>query len=275
MNEMVKPPAAQPLVTEDQIAASERDGVILLRGLLDAEWVKRMQDATDRVLANPSARGGNFNKEPGTGRFFGDLWMWKFDPDFRALAFDSILPDTAAQLMRSKKINLHWDQLLVKEPHTPLVSPWHQDQPYAWADGINNMSFWVALDDVTLANGAVEFIKGSHKGTWYQARSFHPERQYESSEHEPLPDFDAARDQYDIVHFDTKPGDVIAHHLAILHSAPGNNTDLRRRATAVRYCGDGATYAVRKNGPAVLEDPGITPGDPMDCDLLPVVRRAA
>lgn len=274
MNEIVKPPLDRPLVSEEQIEAFERDGVILLPGLLDADWVKRMQDATDRVMANPSPRGGNFNKDEGTGRFFGDLWMWKFDEDFRALAFESVLPDAAAQLMRSKKVNLHWDQLLVKEPHTPLHSPWHQDQPYAWSDGVNNMSFWVSLDDVTLENGAVEFIKGSHKGTWYQAKSFHPDRKYESDDYAPLPDFNAERDKYDVVHFDTKPGDVIAHHLAILHYAPGNNTAKRRRATAVRYSGDGAVYAVRKNGPKLLEDPGIEPGGPMDCDLFPVVRQA-
>jgi ectoine hydroxylase-related dioxygenase (phytanoyl-CoA dioxygenase family) len=162
----------------------------------------------------------------------------------------------------------------VKEPHTPLESPWHQDQPYAWADGQQNMSFWVALDHVTLENGAVEFIKGSHKGTWYQAKSFFPDRKYESSEFERVPDVEADRSAYDIVHFDTAPGDVIAHHLAILHHAPGNNTSSRRRATAVRYSGDDATFAMRKNGPPILEDPGIAPGAQMDSDLFPVVRPA-
>ena len=66
--------------------------------------------------------------------------------------------------MRSTKVNIHWDQLLAKEPHTPLESPWHKDQPYAWAEGQQNMSFWVSLDEVRLTNGAVEFIKGSHRG---------------------------------------------------------------------------------------------------------------
>ena len=264
-----------PVLTDSQIRAYEDDGVILLPGLLDEAWVTRMQTAVDRVMAQPSARGGNFNNKPGTGRFFGDLWMWRFDEDFRALAFDSVLPEVAAELMRSGKVNLHWDQLLVKEPQTPLESPWHQDQPYAWADGEQNMSFWVSLDHVTPEKGAVEFIKGSHRGTWYQAKSFFPDRQYESSEFEPLPDFGADRDAWDIAQYETQPGDVVAHHLAILHHAPGNNTDSRRRATAVRYSGDDATFAVRKNGPPILQDPGIQTGAPMDCDLFPVVRASA
>lgn len=259
-------------VTEEDVATFRRDGVLCLRGVLDAGWVERLRIATDRVMARPSDRGGNFNKEPGTGRFFGDLWMWRFDPDFRALAFDSPLPDIAARLMGSTRINLVWDQLLVKEANTPLESPWHQDQPYAWSDGTQNMSFWISLDDVTLENGAVEFIRGSHTGAWYAARSFHPERRYESDDYVPLPDFNAEREKYDIVHFDTAPGDVVAHHLATLHYAPGNLTDRRRRATSVRYAGDDATYAVRKNGPPVLFDPGLKPGDRLDSDLFPVVR---
>jgi len=266
---------AAPIIDSRQIETFDADGVILLKGLLDEAWVARMQAAVDRVMANPSARGGNFNSDEGSGRFFGDLWMWRFDEDFRALAFDSVLPDVAAQLMRSKKVNIHWDQLLVKEPHTPLESPWHQDQPYAWAEGEQNMSFWVSLDPVTLENGAVEFIKGSHRGTWYQAKSFFPDRKYESSDFPPLPDFEADRSAYDIVHFDTEPGDVIAHHLAILHHAPGNNTDSRRRATAVRYSGDDATFTMRKNGPPILHDPGINIGAPMDSELFPVVRQSA
>lgn len=258
-------------VTDEAVEDYRRDGVICLRGALDQSWVDRLRAATDRLMDNPTARGGNFNKDEGTGRFFGDLWMWRADPDFRALAFSSPLPALAARLMGSRKVNLVWDQLLVKEPHTPLESPWHQDQPYAWTDGEQNISFWVALDSVRLENGAVEFMLGSHKGIWYAAKSFHPERRYESDDYEPLPDFNANRERYNIVHWDTEPGDVIAHHLATLHYAPGNHTDKRRRATAVRYAGDDATYAVRKNGPPVLLDPGLSPGDPLDSDLFPVV----
>jgi ectoine hydroxylase-related dioxygenase (phytanoyl-CoA dioxygenase family) len=266
--------AGPSAVAEADIAALEQDGVICLRRVLSADWIERLRAATDRIMAAPSARGGNFNKEPGTGRFFGDLWMWRFDRDFRALAFDSPLPALAARLMRSKKVNLVWDQLLVKEPRTPSPSPWHQDQPYAWTDGRQNISFWVPMDPVGLENGAVEFVKGSHKGTWYQARSFHPERRYESDEYAPLPDIEGNRAAFPIVHWDTEPGDVVVHHLNTLHYARGNATDRRRRATAVRYAGDDATYAVRKNGPRILFDPGLKPGDGLDSDLFPVVYRA-
>ena len=262
------------IVSEAEVAAFERDGVLCVPGVLSPAWIERLRAATERVMARPSERGGNFNKEAGTGRFFGDLWMWRFDPDFKALAFESPLPALAARLMRSRKINLVWDQLLVKEPRTPGLSPWHQDQPYAWTDGVNNLSFWCAMDPVTLENGAVEFVKGSHKGPYYQATSFHPERRYQSDEHLPMPDIEGDRARYDIVHYDVAPGDVIAHHLNTLHYARGNATDRRRRATAVRYAGDGATYAVRKNGPKVLFDPGLKPGDPLDCELFPVVYRA-
>lgn len=259
-------------LTREDIETYRVDGVVCLRNVLDHGWIERLRDACDRMMETPSAFGGNFNKDSGTGRFFGDLWMWRQDADFRALAFDSPLPDIAAGLMGSRKVNLVWDQLLVKEPDTPLESPWHQDQPYAWADGRQNVSFWVPLDPVTLENGAVEFVRGSHDGPWFQAKSFHPDRKYESDDYHPLPDINADRTAYDIAYWETEPGDVIAHHLAVLHYARGNHTTARRRATAVRYAGDDAVYAVRKNGPPVLFDPGLAPGDPLDSDLFPVVR---
>ena len=79
---------------------------------------------------------------------------------------------------------------------------------------------------------------------------------------------------FDIVYFETEPGDVILHHLNILHYASGNRTASRRRAIALRYSGDDAVYVKRKFGPPPLYDPGLESGAPLDSDLFPVVRAA-
>ena len=49
------------------------------------------------------------------GRFFGDMYMWKRDADFRAAAFDSPAPAIAAGLMVSPTADFFYDQLFVKE----------------------------------------------------------------------------------------------------------------------------------------------------------------
>lgn len=252
------------------IAAFQHDGVILLPGVFDAGWVEFMRGAVEAAMAAPGPLSDNFVKDPAKGKFFGEHFLWVRLPAFRRLALESPLPPIAAALMRSERAVLAWDQVFVKEPRTDAESHWHQDQPYAWVDGRQNVSFWVALDEVTRESGAVQFVTGSHRwGKWYEPKSFHPDRQYASGDYEPMPDFSKLAAQHEIVHHDMRPGDVVGFHLSIIHYAPGNATARRRRAISLRYAGDDATYAVRKRGPKLPRDPGLKPGDPLGGELFP------
>ena len=259
-------------LSEAQIDAFQRDGVLYLPEVLTQEEVARLQAACERVIAKPSALGADLTPKGQPGRFFGDFFVWRQDADFRALAIDSCLPAIAQRLMRTRKVNLVWDHLLVKEPHTAVESPWHHDQPYAWCNGAQNCSFWVSLDHVTRASGAVEYIRGSHRwGRWFEAVSFNPNRSYASGEFEPIPDIQAHRADYDIICYDTRPGDVVVQHLLTVHHADGNTTPRRRRAIAVRYAGDDATYAVRQRTPPLPVPVALAHGDPLDSELFPVL----
>jgi hypothetical protein len=258
-------------VTPEMRAAFERDGVAFLPGIFDAGWVDYMRDAVESAMASPGPLSDNFSPSPEKGKFYGEHFLWPRHAAFRRISLESPLPAIAAALMVSKIATLAWDQVFVKEPHTEAESHWHQDQPYVWVDGKQNVSFWVSLDEVTRESGAVEFVKGSHRwDRWFEPKSFHPNRQYAAGDYEPMPDISNRRGEYDIVHYDTKPGDVVAFHLSIVHYASGNHTSGRRRAISLRYAGDDATYAVRKRGPKLPRDPGLKQGDPLGGELFPV-----
>jgi hypothetical protein len=47
------------------------------------------------------------------------------------------------------------------------------------------------------------------------------------------------------------------------------------RTLATRWTGDDIRYAVKRKLATLLRDPGLVPGDAMDCELFPVVWRAA
>jgi len=268
---IVPKPLDPPPVSAAMRAAFDRDGVVFLPGVFDAAWVEYMREAVEAAMAAPGPLADNFSPSPEKGKFFGEHFLWIRLPAFRAIALDSPLPAVAAALMGSKTATLAWDQVFVKEPRTEAESHWHQDQPYAWVDGHQNCSFWIALDDVTIESGAVEFVKGSHRwGRWFEPKSFHPDRQYAAGDYEKMPDFSNKRGEYDIVHYDTKPGDVVGFHLSVVHYAPGNRTAGRRRAISLRYAGDDATFAVRKRGPKLPRDAGLKHGDPLTGDLFPV-----
>ena len=74
-----------------------------------------------------------------------------------------------------------------------------------------------------------------------------------------------------------EPGDCTLHHGLTVHYAPGNSsTGTRRRAYVTRWAGDDVTYNPRENLMAVKFPPDINAGDPLDCDLFPVVwQRSA
>jgi len=260
------------MISAEDIKAYAEDGVVCVRGLLDADWVARMIAAIDRVEDNPGPfRERYAPDEP--GMFFSEKFMWTFDADFRALAFESPAAEVAGALMAATKINLFYDHLMVKEPGAVAPTPWHQDMNYWPAEGDQICSMWMAFDEVGLDNGGMEFVRASHRtGQRYQFVDFRGEDASEESEFAPLPDIESDRDAYDIVAWDLQPGDALVFHGLTLHSARANATaEHRRRALSVRWTGEDMRYIHRRKMIKLIRDPGLSPGDPLDSDLFPVV----
>lgn len=262
-------------VTDSDVEAYDRDGVVCLRGAFDAAWVGILGEAVERDLADPGPHATNFAEGSSAGRFFGDMFMWRRDNDFRLAAFASPAPGIAARLMGSPTADLFYDQLFVKEPGTAHPTPWHQDQPYWPVKGWQVTSVWIALDEVDPSNGAVEFIAGSHRwGVNYRPTPFRKghEAKFTESELAEIPDIDAERDRYDIRSWTMEPGDCLVFHAMIVHGAPGNSTPgARRRGLSLRYTGDDARYDPRPGTFQFPYTPDLAAGEPMTCDLFPRV----
>ena len=255
-------------VSADDVAAYERDGVVCLRGLFDGRWVECARQAMDRIIADPTEEGLLINPQGTAGRFERDLFLWMADDGFRDLALDSPVGEIAAACMKSRRVNLLLDMMLTKEPRTPAISPWHHDLPYNWVEGAQVCGMWLSLDHATAESGAAEWIRGSHRwGRRFATRPFEGGAYEVDDGLEPMPDIDADRDSYDIVRFETEPGDCIVNHLLTVHWAPGNHSDRRRRAVVYRLAGDDAVYVERGPGrPKPKYDPGLKPGDPIPDD---------
>ncbi|SLN66828.1 phytanoyl-CoA dioxygenase family protein [Oceanibacterium hippocampi] len=259
-------------ITEQEIAAYREDGVVCLRKMFDAEWVEYLREAIQKDIARPGKLKRDVNRG-GTGEFFSDTFVWKNIEDFEAFIFDSPSGEIAASLFGAEKVNMLFDQILIKEPGTSTGTLWHHDATYWPIKGHQVCTLWLALDNVSLANGAVEYVKGSH--LWnhrYRPESFTGEATYQGQDLPGVPDVESMRDTLDIVHFDLEPGDCTIHHGLTLHGAPGNtSSSLRRRAYVSRWCGDDIVYDPRPNIQKMLYDPDIQPGGPLDCELFPVV----
>lgn len=252
-----------------------KDGAVALRGVMDHQWLKRIADAIEDDISNPGPFYHGYDSDEGL--FHGNLRLWETHLTFRDVCLNSHLPVVAQKFLGSKKINLLYDQLFVKESRMNQRTRWHNDQPYWPIKGEQVLSFWIALDKTTAENGRVEFIRGSHKwGRWFQPEPFGKTEaisQYEKNPaYEDIPDIEADRDSYDIVSWDLEPGDVYLFHAMTVHGAGGNQLhDRRRRGYTVRYTGDDVTYEPRVGTSLPLHCDALNTGDSLDCDQYPLV----
>jgi ectoine hydroxylase-related dioxygenase (phytanoyl-CoA dioxygenase family) len=181
----------------------------------------------------------------------------------------------AARLMRSRTARMFHDHVLVKEPGTSVVTPWHQDQPYYLVEGSQSVSFWVPLDTVPRER-TIEYVIGSHLwGKDYRPDRFDGTRLFEDDPTEKVPDIEANRAEYDIRGWAVEPGDAVVFNFRTLHGAPANDSPTRRRVISFRWVGDDARFARRlgRTSPA-FPDLEFEDGRRFDAPEFPVLHPA-
>ncbi len=223
-----------------EFATFARDGVVRLRNAFPLECMKELPEATDEAMAKPSVHCEDFASEQG-GRFFTDILLAERFPAFCRFANDSPAAEIAGRIMGARYARLFYDQIFVKEPGTPMRTPWHQDQPYWPVCGEQMCSIWLPLDTVSRET-SVEYICGSHHWPEHAPCSFGDGEPYESTGLPDMPDIEAYRDQYRIASFVLEPGDCIVFHSRIVHGAPGNKSTRRRRAVITRWLGEDVRF---------------------------------
>lgn len=255
----------QYLITDQQRADFENDGAVVLPGLINDQLLESSRVAVDRALDR-------------SDNYFRRLRAWEDDPQLKHLCLDSHLPTVVAGLLNTTQVNFFYDQVFTKEPGSASPTPWHNDQPYWPVRGSGVMTLWLALDDISMDSGPLEFIAGSHRWErWYKpfvaANDGSAESVYESEAHfETLPDFDSQRDQYNILCWELKAGDAIAFHALSVHAAkPNVSATRRRRGYALRYAGADVTYHEGPSNNPRLLNPELRHGDRLDSAQYPVV----
>ncbi|MDI1351841.1 MAG: phytanoyl-CoA dioxygenase family protein, partial [bacterium] len=263
------------LITSQHIKDFQRDGVVFLRQLLNADEITILRKGIDLNLSTLSPRAKIASKSHDPGLFVEDFCNWQHNEYYRKIIFETCLGSTAAQLMQSQMVQLYHDHLLVKEPGTQQITPWHQDQPYYNIAGLQNCSFWIPVDPVSRA-ATLELIKGSHVGPWFMPRTFldNQAKWFPEGTMYELPDIEQSREQFPITGWEMQPGDVVCFHMLTLHMARGVNEHNRRRVFSLRFMGDDITYAPRTWSTSP-DFPGLNtqlrPGEPMNHSLFPTV----
>ena len=266
-------PNAHFHLPESTVSDYQRDGAVVLRGVLSATQVDTLQRGIEHNLAHLSPLAQVASRADDPGHFVEDFCTWQSNPAYASVMRHSALPAVAKALMQSDSVRIYHDHLLVKEPGTRQATPWHQDQPYYNVSGRQNVSFWIPVDPVALES-TLRFVAGSHAGTWYMPRSFrdHQAKWFADGTLAELPAIDAEPAKHRQLAWALQPGDAVAFHMLTLHASGGVSPTARRRVFSVRYLGDDIRHAVRPwrtSPPFVGLSDRLADGAVMDDALFP------
>ena len=223
-------------VTAEQVEAFQRDGVVELGCILSTDEVGDLRERLERACFDaagavlPAVRDLSEEKDrPLTYSVMQVVDVHKRDRTFDHLVRRDDLLDVMEALL-GPDIQLLRDQAFYKPAGHGGEIFMHQDNRYWHLDPPHAVTLWVALDDATVENGCVHFVKGSH--TWGRVqhmqardgRSILLEARVEKSGSVPI---------------EVPVGHATVHHCQTLHWSPPNRSPRPRRAFTVEYMAAG------------------------------------
>jgi ectoine hydroxylase-related dioxygenase (phytanoyl-CoA dioxygenase family) len=130
-----------------------------------------------------------------------------------------------AKALMGDDLELDFDMLINKAPMSNTITPWHQDAAYWIAmPDTRALSFWVAIDKATKANGCMWYTPQSH---------LEPTRRHIQTGNKGALKCEGSED--DSVCVELNPGSCVIHHGNTLHYSRGNSTHHHRRALITNY----------------------------------------
>ena len=267
---------SQSFTRIDQQAAEifSVQGAICLRGAF-VDWIDVLRAGVERNLENPGPYFSDNVSADGQGRFWDDYCNWQRIPEFEQFIRESSAAELAAAVMHSDTAQFYHDHVLVKEPETAKPTPWHQDMPYYFIDGVQNVSFWLPLDPVSKSQ-TLRLVAGSNLWPklvlpvkWLDDADFYGDS---NDQYMKLPALDENAAGETILEWEMQPGDAVLFNYRTVHGARGNLQAQRRRAFSMRWVGDDARYIER---PGTTSPPfpghGMHNGDRLRQDWFPTL----
>ena len=257
-------------LTAAQIAQFQRDGHILLRGVMSPAEVAAFRPVFIKAVkdynteARPLAQRDTYGKA-----FLQVMNLWLRDEDVKKYTLARRFAKIAADLMAVSGVRIYHDQALHKEGGGG-PTPWHQDQFYWPLDNANSITMWMPFTDVPVDAGALTFGTGSHKDGYLNAIPISDQSESHYNNY--------VKEKNIPVHVEPlKAGDCTFHYGWTLHKAPGNSLPTTREVMTVIYIQDG-TRIIEPDNQNRINDmktwfPGRKPGELADTAINPLVYK--
>lgn len=272
-------------ISADEISTFQREGVVMLPGLFDTDWIELLDKGLASNCAHPTHRARVWDRDAEGRTMFWDSQAWQSIDEYQQFVFSSPAAQIAGRLMQCADVNFYFDAVFVRSPGNQFSTPWHQDEPYWSVEGYDTCTLWMPLVPVKQEN-ALAYVPGSHRldSVFYQYNfgELNPDNKatvdqvdFSGIAETELPDIDANPEKYGVVSWDMQPGDCVAFNSRILHGGSGKlekNTDLR--VFTSKWLGDDVRIKFRECGmdpdhSALMTEYGLKPGDRPGSDLYP------
>ncbi len=236
------------VLTPEQIEFYHREGYLVLENVMPPDEVERLRAIYDRLFAAQVGRksgeffdlgGRDENNQPKIAQLMNPS---KYAPELAEPWQFKINTAAIARQLQGDQSYLRQDLAICKPAMSQAATWWHQDTAYNDPEyDYENLNFWMPLQPVSLANGCLHFVPGSHikKDILHHRR---PDPEVEGVECTEV-DLDKA------ISCPLPAGGATIHHARMLHFSGPNNTSDARRAYILEYEVPAVKRAVPNNFP--------------------------
>ena len=261
-------------IEQTTIDTFHRDGAVLIKGILDAEWLDLIESGLEWTEAHPDGMSTGV-KMP--------LRIDQFPAMHSEALAEAMRESPIAEIVGTvldSPVRFYMDQMFYKPAGLIAPSAWHQDTCYYNVAGHDLIRAWVCVDPVP-RDASLEVVRGSHlwnvtyrppvgkdpssdpenaaqtdaaheRGERLIGKESFEKWTYFDSFSDPslpaLPNIEGARESFEILGWEYEPGDIILFHGHILHSARGGVTlPHPRRSHASLWAGEDVRYVHRRS----------------------------
>ncbi len=274
-------------ITPSEIETYQRDGVVLLSDMFDADWIALLRSGLVKNRQHPTRRSRIWDRDTEGRTMFWDSQAWQDIDQYRQFIFNSPAARIAGELMGSMQVNFFFDAVFVRSAGSQFTTPWHQDEPYWSVEGFDTCTIWMPLVQVKREN-ALSFVPGSHHRDslfcQFNFGNLNPDGKtgvdqvdFSAIADAEFPDIDADPEGFGVVSWDMQPGDCVVFNSRIMHGGSGKlDADRELRVFTTKWLGDDVRIKFRECGmdpdhSAIMIEQGLKPGDRPGTDLYPRV----
>ena len=226
---------------EEMYRHYQDEGYVLIPAALSADDVRELQTTTDRIAAQAqgqSEEGPMFDFEaahtPEAPLVQRIKKPHRIDPLYFALAKNAAIFGLVQRIC-GENVRLNHSKINMKAARAGSPLEWHQDWAFAPHTNMSTCVASVMIDEVTVENGAMQVLPGSHKGPLFE-------------HHDPQSGFVGAVDVAGSEGLDMSrvtslvgaAGTVSVHHPMMMHGSGANRSGQPRRILFLEYAASDA-----------------------------------